>query len=89
MKKRERNTIFFGCYATWQKDGIYAATKLSVEISVHNANIYSLERIFLQKGNSTIPFNYQNDELEKFRGLRKNESFIFQPNDFLSNKSDT
>lgn len=89
MKKRERNRIFSGCYATWQKDDIYAATKSSVEISVHNANIYSLEIIFLQKGNSTIPFNYQNDEAEKFRGLRKNESFIFQPNDLLSNKSDT
>ena len=40
-------------------------------------NIYSLESIFLLKGNSTIWFNCQNDDLKKLKGLGNKGGFAY------------
>ena len=40
-------------------------------------NIYFLESIFHLKMNSAIWLNYQNDDLEKLEGLRKNGGFTY------------
>ena len=47
-------------------------------------NNYSHESIFLLKGNSTFRFNYRNEDLEKFKGLRKNVSFAHIPSEGFS-----
>ena len=40
---------------------------------------YSLESIFLLKGNSAIKFNHWNDNSEKLKGSRKNGGFDYNP----------
>ena len=74
------NISFIGCYATWLKNIIYAATNIGAEflcISKYSfrGNIKGNSYIF--KGNSTIRFNYRNDRLENSKGLKKGTEILF------------
>ena len=44
------NINFAVCYATWLKDGIYAVTKIGVEILMHIQIFIPLKAIFFLKG---------------------------------------
>ena len=51
------------------------------------ANIYSIESIFLLKGNSAIQFNYWNDDSKNIKGFRENGGFDYIPwEGFLGDK---
>ena len=64
-----------------------AATNIAVTNLIAYRNIYSRESIFYLKRNSTICFNYGNDDLKKFKGRRERMEVLisFRLKVFLSN----
>ena len=59
---------FVGCYTTQLKAGIYAVMNISIEISMHIQIFVPMKAPFFLKGIQKFWLNYQNDNLENFRG---------------------
>ena len=54
QEEMSEKKFFFGCCATWLKDGIYAVTNIAVTNLSAYPDVYYRERIFLLKVNLTM-----------------------------------
>ena len=77
------NINFIGCYATWLKNIIYAATNIGVKL-LCISKYFSRGNIikgnsYILKGNWTIRLNYRNDDLQNSKGLKKDGGIAYIP----------